>query len=140
MYTKQHDSLSSDVLDQAWAGMTFAHLVLGMGNGQAYSQLMGLRMEIRKFNSQLLGLERGMNYQIPNCWDWECKLYSQHLGMGNCISFPENLGTDLGIQNVSWTLIDMLRLPSCANSCLLFSWNKLSLFKVNFSPVLIKCA
>ena len=36
--------------------MTFAHFGLGLGNGQAYFQLLGLGMGIKKLNYQLLGL------------------------------------------------------------------------------------
>ena len=45
---------------QAWVGMTFAHLGLGMGNGKAHSKLLGL----------------GMKNPIPNLWDkeWESKI------------------------------------------------------------------
>ena len=67
---------------QAWARIAFAHLRSGMGNGQAYSKL--LRM--------------GMKNWISNFWDWEWewKPDSQHLRMGNGISFPKKLGMQLG--------------------------------------------
>ena len=59
---------------QAWAGMT-AHLGLGIGNGQAFSQLFGL----------------GMKKSIPNFFDWEIewkiKLPSFWIGIGNEKSF-----------------------------------------------------
>ena len=57
--------------DQAGARMTFARLGFGMGNGQAFSQLLGLRM--------------GMKIQFPNFG----------IGIGNeqkC--FQPNLGTN----------------------------------------------
>ena len=67
--------------------MTFAYLGLRMGNGQAYSQLLGLGMGIqnkipncwdwewgKKSNIQLLGLGMGMKNHIPNLCDWEWDL------------------------------------------------------------------
>ena len=51
--------------------MTFAHLGLGMGNGQAFFQLLGLGKGIKKSNYQRLGLGMGMKNQIPVFWDWE---------------------------------------------------------------------
>ena len=74
-----------EIFTQAWAGMTFAHFRLGMGNGQAYFKLLELGM--------------GIKNQILNFWDleWEWKLNSQHLEMENFIYFPKKLVVQLGI-------------------------------------------
>ena len=51
--------------------MTFAHVGLGMGNDQAYSQLLGLGMGIQNLS--------------PNFWDWEWEYKIKFLtfGIGN---------------------------------------------------------
>ena len=51
-----------------------------------------------KSYSQYLGLGIGMKNKIPNSWywEWELKLNSQYLGMGNCISFPKKVGNATG--------------------------------------------
>ena len=54
--------------------------------------------------------------------------------MVNGISFPKKFGSQLGIRNASSTFSTMLSLSSCPNSCLVFSLNKLSLFKVHLTP------
>ena len=46
--------------------MTFAHLELGMGNGQAFSQLLGAEIGMKKTNSQLWVLGMGMKNSVPN--------------------------------------------------------------------------
>ena len=58
------------ITQQAWAGMTFSQLGLGMGNGPAFSQFLGLGMGILNI--------------IPKFWDWEWewKIKFQLLGLG----------------------------------------------------------
>ena len=112
--------------------MLFFHLGFGMGNGQAYSQILGLKKRRRKkCNSLLLGLGMGMKNQIPSYWnwEWEWKINSQHLGLGNASHFQEN---------VNATGNSMLSLHSSANSCFLFTKFNLNCFlwkRVLFSPI-----
>ena len=80
--------------------MTFDHLELGMRNGQA--------------SSQLLGLDMGIKYLIPNCWDWEreLKIKFPPIGIGNenlitntreCEKAYQKIEMQLGILSVSST-------------------------------------
>ena len=52
VYNSRIYCTNQSTMYQAWAGMTFAHLGLGMGNGQTYSQILGLGMGIKSPNSK----------------------------------------------------------------------------------------
>ena len=59
LYTGQtngHTHLDVWTMTLAWRGMTILHLGLGMRNGQALSQLLGMGMGMNNLCSQLLGL------------------------------------------------------------------------------------
>ena len=73
-------------------------------------------MKIKKKNPTI-GIGNGNEYLFPNIWEWEIAKF----------------GTNWKFLNASSTLSTMLSLHICANSCLLFSLNKLSLFRVKFT-------
>ena len=116
------------------SGNDFCTFGIGNGKWPSLFPAFGIGNGNTKLNSQLLGL--GIKNLISNYWDWEWEKipYSQHLGMGNCISFPKKLGMQLRILKCLFHVKHYVEPAQLRKFIFVIQLEKFILFKVNLTP------